>query len=468
MSDAHRHKTHVALQLDRVFTRFEFNQGFELDILAPKTWAAQWWARFVIEERLAASGLLRILEISARDLNEAAQTVADAIRASRARQILVIHTLDDGGDPQHWQPFFRRLNEVRNAIARSFVGNLVFLVAPRHLMELVGEAPDLWSAGAFVELGSTDEEELVRAMASHYPVLDGLTRTPREAWLAYVQDAGYGEFVDVLTRMDVPLPVRARWLFELVGDRVAVPGPPRRRFGGLDISVDDERLYFEVPGRWTHEGRGHVHRPTLSTARPQSNATFLVRIAERVSEWILGPVSALLDGLHEWVGVWDGVLDEDAWISVSNDLNEVDEVDLVSHVDPRWRFQIVTHPGPARHRELARLIDARQRCTVDAADAVTCCILHEGPVDDVERFARAAFDLVITVPPPGEIRRSWAVESGEATLAPMLRLHGGLDVHVSEDDVTIHRLTSVQVGGPVQLWLPGIDATELGRVDLYR
>lgn len=456
MSDAHRHKTHVALQLDRVFTRFEFNQGFELDILAPKTWAAQWWARFVIEERLAASGLLRILEISARDLNEAAQTVADAIRASRARQILVIQTLDDGGDPQHWQPFFRRLNEVRNAIARSFVGNLVFLVAPRHLMELVGEAPDLWSVGAFVELGSTDEEELVRAMASHYPVLDGLTRTPREAWLAYVQDAGYGEFVDVLTRMDVPLPVRARWLFELVGDRVAVPGPPRRRFGGLDISVDDERLHFEVPGRWTHEGRGDTQEPAFSAAQPQSNATFWRRIADRVLEWFLAPFA-----LFEWRD-WEGVEVDEAWITVSDDLDEVD------HIGREGRFQIVTHPGPARHRELARLIDARQRCTVDAADAVTCCILHEGPVDDVERFARAAFDLVITVPPPGEIRRSWAVESGEATLAPLLRLHGGLDVHVSEDDVTIHRLTSVQVGGPVQLWLPGIDATELGRVDLYR
>lgn len=428
MSDAHRHKTHVALQLERVFTRFEFNQGFELDILAPKTWAAQWWARFVIEERLAASGLLRILEISARDLNEAAQTVADTIRASRARQILVIQTLDDGGDPQHWQPFFRRLNEVRNAIARSFVGNLVFLVAPRHLMEFVGEAPDLWSVGAFVELGSTDEEELVRAMASHYPVLDGLTRAPREAWLAYVQDAGYGEFVDVLMRMDVPLAVRARWLFELVGDRVVAPTPARRRFGGLGISASDYYMLFSVP--WN---------PSSPPARP-------------VLEWFLRPIDLLFEEWPEGEIVGGDVMD---YAVVSIDLNEV-----LCAVE---RFEVVTHPG--RHRDLARLIESRQRCM---ASAVTCCILHEGPVDDVERFARAAFDLVITVPPPGEIRRSWAVESGEATLAPLFRLHGGLDVHVSEDDVTIHRLKSVQVGGPVQLWLPGIDATELGRVDLYR
>jgi hypothetical protein len=168
----------VARQLDRLHRRIEFNDGFELDIITPNTWLAEWQARWELEASFEGRGDFEVVEIRLdpdADVFEPARQLAEVVVGERGHRILLVHVRDDGVDRSQWQPFFRRLNEIRNAIVRDFRGNLIVLLAAGLVTEFAGEAPDVWSVGAVFVVGTRTSEELDTALLEHVSALLRLT-----------------------------------------------------------------------------------------------------------------------------------------------------------------------------------------------------------------------------------------------------------------------------------------------------
>jgi hypothetical protein len=204
----------VASQLERLYERIEFNDDFELDILAPHTWLAEWQARFELEQRLAGRVGVEVLELSLppeQDVLEPGLHFAAAL--ARTPRVLVVHVRDEDGDSRRWQPFFRRLNETRNAVVREMRGNLVLLIAPGLVTEFAAEAPDMWSVGAVMVIGSHTREQLDEQMFDHVPALLALTWMPIDAAKQLAARVADGWTAAASERSPVR---RGRQLFELL------------------------------------------------------------------------------------------------------------------------------------------------------------------------------------------------------------------------------------------------------------
>lgn len=409
----------VERQLERLFTRIEFNEGFELDVIAPKTWAAQWWARWVLEDRLAGSGGFEILELELQgEVSAPARVLAESISRTKERRILLVHLLDDGSPSERWQPFFRRLNEVRNAVVREFVGNLVILVPPRLLVELAGDAPDLWSVSAVQSVGGPSHEQLVETMAVEYAMLDHLTLMGEDESVRLLRQHALGRFVGPVGR-SVDSERRARCLFELLADQLEAPALGCRRLEELDdeLSVD-----WDSGNLWL--GYDNFRGYTAPVGW--------------VIDLDLGP-DDLWDMSHSW------------WAP----LGAFDEIG------------VSLCPGSPGRRDLESLIHARQAI---AHVTPRCCIMHHGDErDPAETFARSTHDLVIVVPAPGTKTPRWSFEPGTSSWAPKLYMGSNVKVAFAGGQAMVRLIEpGLQLGGPIQPWLPGLDPDLLGSMATHR
>lgn len=221
----------VADQLERLYRRVEFNDGFELDIVAPNTWLAEWHAHFEIEERLGGRDDFEFLELELGpddDVLDPGRRLAERVVGRVGHRILVVHVRDDGLEPVRWQPFFRRLNQIRNALVRDFYGNLVLLLAPGLVTEFAAEAPDIWSIGAVMVIGTMTGEALYERMLDYVPALLRFTNETHEATQERARLLG-GRWPAALSRFSAT--ARAReitelWLAHAVEeiDQVNTPG----------------------------------------------------------------------------------------------------------------------------------------------------------------------------------------------------------------------------------------------------
>lgn len=262
----------VAAALERLATRIEFNDGFELDLITPETWLAERHARAVIEGW--GRDDVEIVEVRLGvegDVLAPSRRLVEALEPRAGRTVMVLHTIDDGVDVASWQLVFRRLNENRNAIVREFVGNLVVLLAPRLVQSFAAEAPDMWSIGATLVVGTRTHEQLFDAMLEHFHALLRLTReTHQEAAMrARVVAPTWA-----LALSQSSATMRARQLFELLfeydheqlllADTPAEIKPCILSGFRLSIAIDEShRSLLNFPGVWAHSG-GHFAKAVVS------------------------------------------------------------------------------------------------------------------------------------------------------------------------------------------------------------
>lgn len=379
----------VAGQLERLYERIEFNDDFELDIIAPRTWLAEWQARFELEQGLAGRAEWLVLSLSPeQDVLEPGRQLVDLFERGAGRRLLVVHVRDEGDDPRRWQPFFRRLNEIRNAVVRELQGNLVLLIAASLVTEFAGEAPDTWSVGAVMVVGTWTQAWLDDQLCAHVPALVALTRKSTEEGLAMA--AAIGEAWPPALSQSSPN-TRARQLFELLlqFDPAALDG--------LDVQPE-----LMAPS----------HRLTYSGGRLYFAGFPMVREASGII------CKASLDSI-------------DARPRLMKQMQSA----------ARYRFRVlhVEHTGPL--------------CSANLA------------------LARLGFDLVVLE----SSNAGWRVQCGDARQAPLLEVSRQL-MPVVDIAIAVARRTEAHVWLTLesryrwespQMWLPGIEHSDLGAMPLY-
>lgn len=390
----------IEMQLASMIAGIELDEGFGLFIVAGRTRLSARLAQRWLRERLPAAAHV---ELAA----DQATAQLPRVLAPQGTPSVLRLVADDADDVEVWRPIFRRLNENRNALARSHDAALVLIVAEEQIEALAAEAPDLWSVGVIRVVGWLGRVELLQAMASRYAVLEALTLAGRAGVLEALRAAGRAELMELVDEDDADR--RARAAFELLLGR----GRASERC--VLREVEAWRLTVNDLAWLTEESRRREWAIPLDSLYFFSSPGPPAPTPGRHRARMFGSTGlALLPNMDESAGY-------------------------------------------------AHMLDARQ-AFVHARICV--CVAAQGMLSAaLGKFVRRTFDLVFEILETAEL--AWEVLPGTEALAPLVRCPRDVDVHISTGAAHFElRYPPLELGGPEQLWLPGFDASSLGHAPL--
>lgn len=396
-------------QLSSTITGIELNEGFGLFVVAGRTHLSARLAQRVLRERLpmAAHGEFAP-GVAAEQLSR--------ILSATPRPTVVRMAAKDAAAVDAWRPVFRRLNENRNAIARTHDSTLVLIVAEDQTEALAAEAPDLWSVAIIRVVGWLGRVELLHEMARRHRVLEALTTSDAALVRDALRERGLAELMDGLDADR-----RARQAFEVLLGNWRESA--RREVAGLDD--------------WEFEMGEDSHCHCL--------------------------VEGSMDGDSY---LWDVAMDLESLTVDGMGLGWYDQAPSdLEGMSIYGNHGIALLPSMPPTAALARMLDVRQALTgIDTRICVAAAGMLAPPLGE---FVRRTFDLVFEIPAANDPASPWQLQPGTAELAPLIRCPRGIEIRIDGTRAQFAlKYPPIELGDPTQLWLPGFDVKSLGDVPL--